>query len=153
MDQKAVNLGELTKQFLLLWVIFFAFLMAVFIIPMRMSAGAVTPILHDILLTIECTALASLMAIVHYYFLFRRYAVQKKYGLYIVSTAGLIASFILIDFMLFRFQIGEYFFLRNTPEHLIVVNCERVVVAYVPLLIVYTLIRRARDRRNEKKIG
>ena len=148
MDQKTVNLGELSRQFLLWWFIYFAFLMAAFTMPMRISTGAVTPVLHDILLTVECTALASLMAIVHYFFLFRRYAVQKKYLLYIGATAGLIVTFILIDFMLFRFQIGEFFFLRNTPERLILVNCERVIVAYVPLVIVYTFVRRARDRKT-----
>jgi hypothetical protein len=147
MDEKTVNLRVLTEQFLLWWGIYYAFLMAVFTMPMRISAGEVTPIVHDILLTAECTALASLMAIIHYYFLFRRYAMQKKYPMYFITTLGLITVFILIDFMLFRFQIGEYFFLHNTPEHLLVVNCERVFVAYLPLVIVYTLVRRARERK------
>ena len=150
MDQKTVNLGELSKQFLLWWLIFFAFITAALIIPMRFYNEAVTPIIHDILLTFECAALASLMAIIHYYFMFDRYVAQKKYLIYIATTAGLIITFILIDFLLFRFQIGAYFFLKHTPSHLIYVNCQRVLLAYVPLALIYTLVRRARDRKLGK---
>ncbi len=151
MDQKTVSLRLLLTQFLLWWAVSFVIIIASFIIPFRLSNGAVTPLSHDLLLTFECAVLASLMAIVHYYFLFSKYIPQKKYLLYIATTAALIATFIFIDFLLFRFQIGTYFFLRNTPEHLIFVNCERVIAAYFPLTLVYAFVRRARDRKQAMK--
>jgi len=148
MDQRTVNLRTLSTQFLLWWAVCFAVITTVFIIPFRLTNGTVTPLSQDLLLAFECAVLASLMAIVHYYFLFDRYMPQKKYLIYVAASTGLVATFILIDFLLFRFQIGTYFFLRNTPENLIFVNCERVIVGYVPLALVYAFMRRARDRKQ-----
>ena len=153
MDQKAMNLRVLSTQFLLWWVVCFACLQAVFMIMMPITSGPVPVTFRDVLFVAECAVLASLMSIIHCYFFVRGYFAQKKYLAYLATSGALVIVFVLLDFMLFRFRIGEYFFLKNTPSHLILVNCQRVIIAYVPLALVYALFRSSRDRKLQKKNG
>ena len=151
MDQKAISLRVLSMQFLLWWVVCFIVLLAVFMLMMPITGGQVPVTFRDVLFVAECAVLSSLMAVIHYYFFVRGFFAQKKYVPYFAYSALLVVVFVLLDFMLFRFRIGEYFFLKNTPSHMILVNCQRVIIAYVPLALVYSLFRSSRDKKVERK--
>ena len=147
------NKGFIVSQFFLWWGIYFLFFILVFLVPMRLVGRVQGPAWHDIVLTVGCTGLAAAMAVSHYYLLYRTYLAEKKYFIYLASVIGFFALFILLDAILFYTQIGTERFFSDTASRMLVILSSRVLIAYAPVVLVYTLVRRFRDKRKEAKIS
>ena len=143
----SINKRIFLQQFLIWWGIFFLFVMGVFYFPHRLSSGDHGPMLHDTILCIECTALGAFMAIGHYYLIYKRFSGF----IYVALTIALIGLFILLDNVLFFFQIGREDYFSDKFTHLLFVNFERVMIAYIPVVLVYTLVRNSQIRRKARK--
>ena len=151
MESLSINKRTFLLQFLIWWGIYFVFVTGVVYFPHRLAGREHGPVLHDIIIGIECTSLGALMAISHYYLLYRRYFTQKKYLAYVALAICFIGLFVLLDNVLFYFQIGSTRFWSDKFSRLLFINFERVMYAYVPVVLVYTFFRNYQIKRKERK--
>jgi len=140
----------LLQQFLIWWGMYFIFMCILFLLMFFAGREKDMMSLHDLAATIECTALGAFMAISHYYGLHTRYFAQKKHLTYIALTICFIGLFILLDVPLFCFQIGREI-LNDRLTHVLYVSSERVMYAYVPVVLVYMFFRNKQLKRKERK--
>ena len=138
----------LLQQFLVWWSIYFIFMCTLILI--MPSHGEEKMPLNLLITTIECTALGSIMAISHYYMLYKRFFAHKKHLIYFILTACFIGLFIFFDFILFRLQVGPDIF-KNRPNLNLYISSERVMHFYVPVVLVYAFFRNQQLKRKEKK--
>ncbi len=150
METVSANKRMLLQQFLLWWMIYFIF-MCTLIFLMWYAGREKEILLRNLLVGVECTALGAVMAVSHYYGLYTRYFTRKKYLIYLILSVGFIALFILLDFILFYFQIGRTKFYSDTVGHLLYINLQRVMYAYTPVVIVYMFVRNYQIRKKERK--
>ena len=145
-----INRRAFTQEFFAWWGVYIVFLTLVMLV-MRFTGHTHNTFSHDFLLSVDLAAFAALMAVSHYYLLFREYFLQKKYLVYIVLDICLVGVFILLDALLFWVQTGGGSF-SGSFVGMLHVNFKRVLIAYIPLTIVYTIYRSIQGRKKEGKI-
>ena len=147
-----INKRILLQQFLIWWGMYLLF-MAALILWMITVGRTKNADLFLIVAALECTAMGSLMAIAHYYGLYQRYFVAQKYLLYFFLLGCFIGIFVLLDAVLFYFQIGGERFFADGLSRVIFVVLERVMIAYLPVALIYTFSRNTQYRRKQRRIA
>ena len=150
METVSINKRMLLQQFLLWWMIYFIFI-CLLIFFMWYAGREKEILLRNILIGAECTALGAVMGVSHYYGFYTRYFIRKKHLTYIILSVGFIALFILLDFILFYFQIGRARFYNDTVGHVLYINLQRVMYAYIPVVLLYMFVRNYQIRKKERK--
>jgi len=151
MESLRVNKRIFLHEFLKWWGIYFVFIIAFFLIHTIFSSGGpMGDISMVIMAAIVCTALGSWMAVSHYYFIYIKYW-QRRSAIYLLLSICLIGLFILIDGVLFYLLKGGEHFLHDGLSRIIFGCFERVMVAYVPVVLIYAIVRNRQIYRKETK--
>ena len=150
MEAVGTNKRMLLQQFFLWWIIYLIF-MCTLMFLMWYAGREKEILLRNLWVGMECTALGVVMAVSHYYGLYTRYFTRKKYLIYLILSVGFIGLFILLDFILFYFQIDRTRFYSDTISHLLYINLQRVMYAYIPVALVYMFVRNYQIRKKERK--
>ncbi len=151
METVSPNRRLVVNQFLTWWGLYFLFLISVLFVHFWLNGQECS--FHDIIASIGCTGLASLMAISHYYLLYNKYLTKRNYLVYFALTICFIGLFIFLDAVLFYSQVGRLRFFSVTAGRMFITLLSRVMILYAPVALVYTLVHHFRDKRKEPKIS